>query len=283
MFISRWNGARVAFATALLLGLASIASASITLNLTTVGSSGTINGALYQQIDPQSTGTGTIDSFAQIGGNTDQTQGYNTTENGTLDNGSPDNFNHSITLGIVPIVSIGGIDYRQFLLDVNENSGGTVFNDRFISLDEVQLFVGGTANSNVETFNGSGVLNHNGTLVYRMDGPGTDNNWVALDFQLNSGSGSGDMFLNVPVSLFAGFSNSDVVTLYSEFGQQGEVSAPNAAGVPQGNYGNSDGFEEWAVREATGVIPEPTAFLVWALLIGCACFRTTRQRPTGGC
>ena len=124
MLVSRWHGARVAFTTVLVLCVASISSASITLNLTTAGSSGNINGAIYEQIDPQSTGTGTINSFAQIGGNTTQVEAYNTNVNNTLDNGNSPNFNHSITLADVPIVSILGLDYRQFLLDINENRGG---------------------------------------------------------------------------------------------------------------------------------------------------------------
>ena len=277
MLVSRWHGVRVAFTTVFVLCVASISPASITLNLTTDGSSGNINGAIYEQIDPQSTGTGTINSFVQIGGNTDQTQGYNTTVNGTLDNGSSDQFNHSITLGIVPIVSIGGIDYRQFLLDINENRGG---GNEFLSLDEIQLFVGGTANSSVESFTGD-VLDHDGTLVYQMDA-GMDN-WVALDYSLNTGSGSGDMFLNVPDSLFAAFGDADVVTLYSLFGQQGDVDATEAlaAGVPAGDYGNSDGFEEWAVLEVEAVIPEPVSIAVWSLLIGSVGLATARRRRAG--
>ncbi len=247
--------------------LCTISHAALIVDLTTAGSSGTINGAIYEQIDPQSTGTGVIDSFSQqkSQGNGTTSQAYNTTENNTLDNGSPDNFNHSITLSMVPTVIRDSTVYRQFLLDANESNGG---GNEFLSLDEVQIFVGGSANSSVDTFTG-GVLDHDGTLVYRMDA-GMDN-WVALDYSLNSGSGSGDMFLLVPHSLFAGFDGTDVVTLYSEFGLQGE----DPSGF-SGDFGESAGFEEWAVLEGR-VIPEPaSAVLLMMAVAGIAFHRRVR-------
>lgn len=258
------GSARIAaWFTIILLSTSLTASAAI-IDLTTSGSSGTINGAIYEQVVGSSTGTGTIDSFAQIspGGNDPSSSAYNTTVNNTLDNGSPDNFNHSITVGEVPVVDISGTLYHQFILDVNENSGGTP-SQQFVSLDEVQVFVGGTANSNVATFTGD-ILDHDGTLIYQMDA-GADSA-VGLDFQLGSGSGSGDMFLYLPRSLFAPFALSDVVTLYSEFGQLGV----DPAGLPSGDYGQSDGFEEWALDEEGQLIPEP-ASLALALLSGLFC------------
>ncbi len=257
-------------ASALVALIAVPVQATTIVDLTSVGSSGTINGAIYEQIDSQSTGTGTIQTFAQIQaqGNNDEQSGYNTTVNNTLDNGAPDNFNRSIILAGVPVTTISNVEYRQFLLDVNEADQGPA-SGRFISLDEVQVFVGGTANNSVESLDGSGILEHDGTLVYQMDA-GMDN-WVALDFQLNSGSGSGDMFLNVPNSLFAAYADSDVVTLYSEFGQQGVDPSNGMGGNFTGDFGSSAGFEEWAV-----VIPEPASVVVLAL--GMLCIASSRKR-----
>jgi hypothetical protein len=216
---------------------------AVTVNLTTAGSTGgPINGALFHQIDPSSTGTGVIDSFVQIGGNDPVVNGYNTTVNGTLYNGSADNFNHSITVGLIPVVTISGTPYRQFLLDINENNNRSL--DQFLSLDDIQIFLGGTANSSVDTFT-AGELDHDGALIYHMDLGGDST--VGLNYALNTGSGSGDMFLYVPSSLF-GTDPSAVVTLYSQFGGAGI----DPAGLPLGNYNNSDGFEEWAVLRAEG-------------------------------
>jgi hypothetical protein len=228
-----------------------VAFAATIVDLTILGSSGTINGALFEQVDSGSTGTGVIDSFSQQkpGGNATTSHAYNTTSDNILNNASTDNFNHSILLGDVSIVARGNKLYREFFLDINESGGN---GGEFLSLDEVQIFVGGSANSSAATFTGP-MLNHDGALVYHMDS-GADN-WVALDYSLNSGSGSGDMILLVPKYLFHGFANTDVVTLYSQFGLQGT----NPTGFV-GRFGSSGGFEEWALRDPpvfASQAPEP--------------------------
>jgi hypothetical protein len=245
----------------------SVACAGLVVDLTTVGSEGSIGDGIYRQFDGGSTGTGVINSFAQIKphGNDTMSSGYNTTVNDVLDNGHSDNFNRSIFLDTVPVVSIAGEPHREFLLDVNGADQGPV-NGSVISLDEIQVFVGGTANSSVDTFTG-GILDHDGTLIYQMDE--VMDNWVAIDYDLNSGSGSGDIIFYLLDSLFTPFDGSEVVTLYSEFGQQG-VDSP---GVAAGDYGQNAGFEEWAVQEAGVVpVPEPSAGLLAAIgvmLCGC--------------
>jgi hypothetical protein len=259
-----------------MLSVLGVANAAITVDLTTVDASGPIGDAIFVQINPQSTGTGVIDSFEQVSGsgNKVETEAYNTTVNKTLDNGSANNFNHSIFLGDIPIVDVGGTNYLQFLLDVNENSGG---GDEFISLDEVQIFVGGTENYDIETFgnvHGAGTLDHDGDLVYRMD-EGMDNT-VLLDYSLNSGSGSGDMFMYVLAELFEDYEDGDVVTLYSHFGGLGVVG--------DRNYNVSDGFEEWAILLPEGTpdpdVPEPASMLVWGLLgmIGAGAYCRKRMK-----
>lgn len=214
------------------------------LNLTAEDSSGFIGTAFFLQIDPQSTGTGVIDSFVQVSSNQNVVSGYNTTTNNVFDTGAPDNFNHSIQLQYVPVVNIGGTFYREFLLDINENNNAA--NDQYLSLDELQVFLGGTANSSTETLLAGGVLGHDGNLIWDMDAVGTaPDSWIALNYALNTGSGSGDMFFYLPETFFTGLPGTTIVTLYSLFGQQGTNPT---GGVPAGIYGNSDGFEEWAVR-----------------------------------
>ena len=85
--------------TGLFIGLVSSGGtvSAATCDLTTAGSSCTVNGAIFQQIDPQSTGTGVINSFVEIGGNTDTVSAYNTTVNNVLNNGSSDQINHALS------------------------------------------------------------------------------------------------------------------------------------------------------------------------------------------
>lgn len=232
--------------------------ATIIVDLTTVGSSGFVNAGLFQQVTSQPTGTGFIDSFVEIGRNTDVVHAYNTTDNGTLDNGASNNFNRQIQISDINTVLQGGILYREFLLDINQTGA-----DSLLSLDEVQIFLSTLPNQNVETFNGSGILElASSSLIYRLDAG--MNNRVELDFNVNGvgpgGSGKGDMLMLIPDALFVG-ADTQFVYLYSRFGE---------------NNNNNDGFEEWTVREGgKPVIPEPgTVMLISAGIVGLA----TRRR-----
>jgi len=203
------------------------------LDLTDGTTEGFINGALFSRTDKTGSGNGHIDSFVEIGvgGHKSLIEAYNTTVNNVLDNGSSDVFNHAIPLADVPLVTIDGVPYREFLLDVNQAADKKT-GKAFISLDELQLFVSTIPNQSVESFTG-GIIDLSGTPLYRLD-TGEDNR-IILDATLGGGSGHQDMFAYVPDSFFPG-SGTQNVYLYSRFGEH------NA---------NDGGFEEWAVPEVT--------------------------------
>lgn len=219
------------------LSMGSIASAA-TIDLTTAGSSDRFSANdSFQQISPSSTGTGVIDSFVRIQTNQDIVQGYNTDARPLQfdENNSP-TFTKSLLLSEVPVVtSLAGIQYRQFMLDINQT--GT---DPLLSLNELQVFLGNSPTLSGATVGAGGLLSFGGNanLVYDMDSTG--DNTVELNYSLNDGSGSGDMFFYVLNSLFTG--TNPYVYLYSSFG------IPN---------NNNDGFEEWAVLSLPGT---PTPF-----------------------
>jgi hypothetical protein len=249
---------------AALLSTASPAQAGY-LNLTTSGATGTFNDAIFTQGATLS-GTGVFPAFVQIGGNDPVTQAYNTTENNVNNNGSSNTFNHEIRVSDLATKTVGTTTYYMFLLDVNESNAKA--GDKYISLDALQVITSTTANQNSTPL-------PSGTTRYDM-GAG---NGVLLNFELEPGSGRADMELLIPVANFAGALSTDFVYLYSKFGVLGEQSAGNSFGAPPGDYGNSDGFEEWAITTALAPpeVPAPASLVLFAIGGGC-CFGVYRRR-----
>ncbi len=221
------------------------------VNLTTIGSSGTANGALFEQIAPQPTGTGYINPFVRLhsGGVAPTTQGYNTSARPLeFDEKNPLNLTHDLLLADVPVVTINGIQYREFFLDINESNGGT---NNFLSLDQIQIYqsAAGRQHSYPSL----------GTLIWNLDA-GTDR-WIFLNYTLNHGSGSGDMAMYINNALFQ--NNLPYVYLFSQFGTHYRVSA---------------GFEEWWTGKATLQVSEPTALTFMGLGLIFAGSLTRRLR-----
>lgn len=286
-----------AASTLLAIGMATSAHAGAQLNLLSAGATGTNGGATYTQVAPQPTGSGYIDPFVRIGmpgGQKNVVEAYNTTVNDVFNNSSDDTFNHAITFGQMAVFGSGGNQYVRFLLDINQINST---NGRFLNLDEIQIFVSNAPNQSVTSFSGTtGLLGLGGNaqLVYRLDnGKVTDqsdmadaaNDRITLDYSLNHGSGSGDMFLDIPIAMFnaaftaGGYSttsakNAAYVYLYSKFG-----SDP---------YNNNDGFEEWAFLRKTPLAcpdgqvcgsvaaPGPLSLIGFGLL-GLAAVRRRRE------
>lgn len=289
-----------------------------TTGLTPMGApttSGVINGGTYTRMTQQPTGTGVIDPFVRVGmqggAGEDVVHGYNTTVNGVLNNSNEDNWNHAVRIGDMQIQTVGGSSFFRYMLDINQinSTGGS-----FLALDEVQIFISSAPDQSVTSFNPDGLLalGGNAKLVYRMDESGDlppsvacnggganncspspsydDSSRVVLDYSLNSGSGTGDMYLDISTAAFeaafaaAGITttagkNSSYMYLYSRFG-----SDP---------YNNNDGFEEWSFMGATGGgggfpgngngsgngggnVPEPSSLLLAGL--GLLAARTVGKR-----
>ena len=218
-------------------GLAVVASVNATvIDLTGNNNSGAANGAQFDWTPQQPTGTGVIQPFVRIQANVTE-QGYNTS-GGTPFDEKAGTWTHDVQFSDLQTtaVSIGGTAYFQLLLDVNEPSG----NQSLISLDRLEFY---TSNVGSQTTTDIGSL---GTLRWSLDG--ADDSYILLDASRNSGSGSGDMYAYIPVSAFAGVSDTDFIYMYSRFGDQ--VSADGST---------EGGFEEWSLVDNISAVPEVSA------------------------
>ncbi|MHC4158442.1 MAG: PEP-CTERM sorting domain-containing protein [Planctomycetota bacterium] len=210
------------------------------LDLTTEGNWGTLNNARFYQFNQIPTGSGLIDSFLRIQGFGVQ-QGYNT--DGTVEFDTKSSFTHSIQLSVVPVVNIDGTDYREFLLDINQDG------QNILSFDDIKVYLEATPDI-------SGWPTNFSTPLYDLDNGG--DNWIKLDDSLNAGSGHGDMLALIPDSLFTG-PGSQYVYLYAKFGV---------------NSAADDGFEEFAYGTEGPLIPEPAT----VLLLGLGALALLRKR-----
>ena len=198
-------------------------------------------GALWTTTDLQATGSGVIDPFVRLSASTDIVSGMNTSGTLTQDENSSPTFTHDLLASAVPVVTINGLTYYEFLLDINQTGA-----DPLLSLSSLSLCVSDTGNRTItDTATictlaaGQGGGAGPSQLVYNLDA-GT-NNTVELNYLFNSGSGSGDLFVYIPTSSLVN-APGDFMYLFSSFG---------GTGTTPGLNNDNDGFEEWAVRTVT--------------------------------
>jgi hypothetical protein len=199
-----------------------VPSGTPALDLSTTGSFGGINGAIFAQDDTQPAGSGAIDSFVRLQskhGGDGVAQGYNTDARPVqFDEKTSPVFTRSLPLSEIPLINAGGTMYREFMLDVNQTNSTPL-----LSLDELRIYTASAGN--LTGYDPSSLQLAGNSPIYDM-GAG---NWIQLNSGLNPGSGIANMVALIPDSLFTG----NYVYLYSKFG----VNLPTHGG-----------YEEWAVQ-----------------------------------
>src|SRR5262249_26145818 len=158
------------------------------------------------QTNTQPTGTGVIDPFVRIQ-RTGTERGYNTDGQIEFDTKDTNNWTRSLPLNSLQAVTIGGVQYFQFLLDINESGTDT---KRLLSLNQVQIYLGDSPS--LTGFKEDSGFNGHSKSVYDLDGAGDKT--IELDYKLNSGSGSGDMFMYIPTSLFTQYDTTKYGYVY---------------------------------------------------------------------
>lgn len=210
--------------------------------------------AIFQFTQPQPTGTGYIDPFLRVQASPTE-QGYNTSGGTPFDDkGGP--WTHDIKFSDLQstAVTVNGTLYFKILVDLNEPNGAK----STISLENIQFYT--SQNGSQTTTN----LSSLGTLRYSMDTAGGDNT-VQFDAGRNHGSGSGDAFLYIPASAFAGTNANDFVYMYVNFGSADVTTA--------------GGFEEFTLVRNLTPVPEMSAlFPIIGLLVAVGSTRILRRR-----
>jgi len=259
-------GGVLALAAVLLPGSAS----AILIDLDTPGEGPvtTPDGVVWSQTAQQPTGTGVIKPFLRLkdssSGAGEVTQGYNTSIAPLPmdDLGTADQWVHDVSFSTVD--TSGG--FVKLLLDANQT--GT---DPKVTLSKLVLWLVNAPADNTATTLAQ-LTAQLGTPDYNMDNAANGDSQVNLavqttnGFDANNGSGSGDLYVNIPLSTLQ--RAGTYLVLYSEFG---DGSDPN--------YVNNDGFEEWAYITKGQSVPDggTTLILLGSALSGLSLISSRRK------
>ncbi|WP_167531325.1 MULTISPECIES: hypothetical protein [unclassified Mesorhizobium] len=177
------------------------------------------NGVLLEATT-EGSGTGNYDSFLRLQA-TGIEEGFNTDQNGNvLDNKA--SFTHSLLYGDIQSIDVGGTQYLEFRLDLNESNNAT---NGTITLTNLQIYISGVPAGFTDFSAGS--LGFGFTSIFDL---GPDQ----LLVDANHGSGTDDYRILVPVSLFGNVPDGSYLTLVSGFS------------------GSNGGFEEWRTLTKPG-------------------------------
>jgi len=273
-----------------------------------------VNGAFYQVNYDHPTGTGVYNPFASGQGSNHEFELFFNTEDTNQNGASAPIFDtlggthtHSLLFGDLQVVTVDpsnpvpGVTpgmYYVFSLDANQQSQGGNFSDSGkLSLLQLEIFLGTTDTPvpiTATPMSGPEYITGfvGATKYYDLDlnGMTAESNYVNINTAVNNGSGSGDLTVFIPTSLFPNQTANagKFLYLYSSFGQPDPSGSPSGGSLTPngvlGTFPNNDGFEEWKAvtgPNAPNPIPEPsTVALALSGLgtLGLAGLRRSRRR-----
>jgi hypothetical protein len=206
----------------------------------------TYGSAIFTLDYTQPAGTGVFEPFMtlQTNGSGGIEEGYNAGFN-NFDSKREPTWNKDIQLSSLKTVTISGVTYYSFLIDINEPNAG---NKSLISLDSLKIF---TSSIQVATEAGFSQL---GAAKFDLDLP--EDTFIKYD-DANSGSGQGDIAFFVPTSAFLSAGANDYIYMYQHWGSLYEANKDFTA---QG------GFEETAIGAGVSFTPVPETSALLPLL-----------------
>jgi len=230
-------------------------------------------GAIYATADTLPAGTGVFDPFLTYQGSQaeDVERGFNTSQGGPgqgfMDDKRVDQWTHDLHVGDLAVINKGGQLYYAFELDANEVGNGN--NNKLLSIDDIRIYTSPTDTA-ASVGDDHTLVDSLGVLRYAQNATlGSTANWVLIDASRSegghtSGSGSSDMILYVPTSLFGGASGSDFLYFYTVNG---------AHDTPDGGTSES-GYEEWRAVVNIETVPDTgnTLALLGLGLLGLGVF-----------
>jgi hypothetical protein len=235
------------------------------------GGSGVINGATFTTADTHPAGTGVFQPFLTYQ-NKGLESGYNTSLGGNgqgfLDTKRVPQWNHDLRVSDLGEFIPG---FYAFELDANETGSGNI--NRILSIDQIRIYTSGNNQTPLAVQDDESKIDLLGTKVYEMNPLGTSPNWVLIDASNSeggstSGSGSSDLLVLVPTSLFP--NKSDFVYFYTINGLHDEA-APGSK--------SDAGFEEWRAFVGPTAVPDggSTLLLLGSALIPLGLLRARRE------
>jgi len=200
-----------------------------------------VNGAWFMLFNTDdATGTGLFNPFVRVSANKEVVQGYNTNYR-PLQFDESASWTDAIKLSEIPYILYEDVLYREFQLDLNQTNANP-----YISLDEVQIWLGGADAATITGFEPGATITDFGSFpgytlqqVYNMDAD--EDNHIKLDASLSAGSGKRDLRLLVPDAFFEPY---DEECAYLGTGCEQYMVFYTKFGIA---YPNNDGFEEWGV------------------------------------